>query len=66
VSYLVATLYHAVSEYWWIILTAFHRAWIYGGAFVAGGSANYMTDGANMAAFQDVIVVSFNYRVNGE
>jgi para-nitrobenzyl esterase len=38
-------------------------AWIYGGAFMIGGSSLATYDGARLAAEQDVIVASFNYRV---
>jgi para-nitrobenzyl esterase len=37
--------------------------WIYGGAFVIGGSALATYDGARLCAEQDVVVVSVNYRV---
>jgi para-nitrobenzyl esterase len=37
--------------------------WIYGGAFVTGGSALATYDGARLAAEQDVIVVTVNYRI---
>jgi para-nitrobenzyl esterase len=37
--------------------------WIYGGAFVIGGSSLPTYDGARLAAEQDVVVVSVNYRV---
>jgi para-nitrobenzyl esterase len=37
--------------------------WIYGGAFVGGGTALETYDGANLAAEQQVVVVSLNYRV---
>ncbi len=37
--------------------------WVYGGAFVIGGSALPTYDGARLCAEQDVIVVSVNYRV---
>jgi carboxylesterase type B len=36
---------------------------IYGGAFEAGSSADPLYDGAHLAANQDVILVSFNYRL---
>jgi para-nitrobenzyl esterase len=38
-------------------------AWVYGGAFVIGGSALATYDGARLAAEQGVVVASFNYRV---
>jgi para-nitrobenzyl esterase len=37
--------------------------WIYGGAFVIGGSALATYDGARLCAEQDVVVVSVNYRL---
>ncbi len=37
--------------------------YIYGGAFIAGESATALYDGARLAATQNVIVVSFNYRL---
>jgi para-nitrobenzyl esterase len=37
--------------------------WIYGGAFVTGGSALATYDGGRLCAEQDVVVVSVNYRV---
>ena len=37
--------------------------WIYGGAFVGGGTALETYDAANLAAEQQVVVVSLNYRV---
>jgi para-nitrobenzyl esterase len=37
--------------------------WIYGGAFVTGGSALATYDGARLCAEQDVIVVTVNYRI---
>jgi para-nitrobenzyl esterase len=37
--------------------------WIYGGAFVTGGSALATYDGARLCAEQQVIVVSVNYRI---
>ena len=42
------------------------RVWFYGGGFLAGGTSWVIYDGANLAAFQDVVVVSLNYRTNGE
>jgi len=38
-------------------------AFIHGGAFVAGTSANPLYDGAHLAANHNVILVSFNYRL---
>src|SRR5262249_53347504 len=37
--------------------------WIYGGSFDAGATAIPMYDGAYMAAQQDVVVVTLNYRI---
>ncbi|HEY4331998.1 MAG TPA: carboxylesterase family protein, partial [Ilumatobacteraceae bacterium] len=37
--------------------------WMYGGAFVVGGTSAPTYDGARLAAEQHVVVVSFNYRV---
>jgi para-nitrobenzyl esterase len=37
--------------------------WIYGGAFVTGGGALPTYDAARLCAEQEVVVVSFNYRV---
>jgi carboxylesterase type B len=39
--------------------------WIYGGDLQNGDSANALFDGTTLAATQDVVVVTFNYRVNG-
>ncbi|KAF1990719.1 alpha/beta-hydrolase [Aulographum hederae CBS 113979] len=38
--------------------------WIYGGAFAAGSSHAPFYNGARLAAEEDVVVVSFNYRIN--
>ena len=37
--------------------------WIYGGSFMSGGSSMPIYDGAWLAATEDVVVVSMNYRV---
>jgi para-nitrobenzyl esterase len=37
--------------------------WVYGGAFVTGGSALATYDGARLAAEQGVVVVTLNYRI---
>jgi carboxylesterase type B len=37
--------------------------WIHGGALTSGTSSDF--DGTSMAANQDVVVVTINYRVNG-
>ena len=39
--------------------------WIYGGNLQNGGSSISIYDGSSFAANQDVIVVTFNYRLNG-
>ncbi len=39
--------------------------WIYGGALQFGNAGQPIYDGASFAAYQDVIVVSANYRTNG-
>ncbi|CAG8950196.1 hypothetical protein HYFRA_00008433 [Hymenoscyphus fraxineus] len=38
--------------------------WIYGGGFNSGSSSIALYDGANLADQEDVIVVSFNYRLS--
>jgi carboxylesterase type B len=38
--------------------------WIYGGAFVGGGTSWSMSDGARLAAKEDVVVVAGNYRLS--
>jgi len=37
--------------------------WIYGGGFYSGSDSLWLYDGKTLAAFGDVIVTSFNYRV---
>ena len=37
--------------------------WVFGGAYLTGGSAIGTYDGARLALEQDVVVVSFNYRM---
>jgi len=37
--------------------------WIYGGSFLSGGSSMPVYDGAWLASAEDVVVVSFNYRL---
>lgn len=37
--------------------------WIHGGAFLSGGSSMAVFDGARLAAEQDVVVVTVNYRL---
>ena len=39
--------------------------WIYGGGLRFGQGGHYVYDASKFAAEQDVIVVSFNYRTNG-
>lgn len=38
--------------------------WIYGGALHFGNAGIHFYDGSNFAAYEDVIVVSANYRTN--
>ncbi|KAE8383446.1 Carboxylesterase [Aspergillus bertholletiae] len=38
--------------------------WIYGGSFTFGASSLPLYDGTSLAANQDVVVVTFNYRTN--
>lgn len=40
--------------------------WIYGGAFQFGTASLPLYAGSHFAAFEDVIVVTHNYRTNGE
>lgn len=40
--------------------------WIYGGSLQFGNAGMYAYDGSAFAAYQDVIVVTTNYRTNGE
>lgn len=40
--------------------------WIYGGALQFGSASSPYYDGSNIAGKQNVIVVTFNYRTNGE
>jgi len=39
------------------------QVWIYGGGFFAGSNALWVYDGKALAAHDDLIVASFNYRV---
>lgn len=38
--------------------------YIHGGAFISGGSADPLYDGANFAAGHDVVIVTLNYRIS--
>lgn len=40
--------------------------WIYGGSLQFGSSWNDEYDGSYIAGYEDVIVVTFNYRTNGK
>jgi carboxylesterase type B len=40
--------------------------WIYGGSGTSGAISQYIYDGSGFAAYQDIVVVAANYRVNGE
>lgn len=40
--------------------------WIYGGALQFGNAGQPTYDGSSFAAYEDVIVVTVNYRTNGE
>ena len=40
--------------------------WIYGGSLQFGYAGQAQYDGSAFAAYEDVIVVSANYRTNGE
>jgi carboxylesterase type B len=40
--------------------------WIYGGSLKFGNAGQPGYDGSKFAAFEDVIVVSANYRINGK
>ena len=39
---------------------------IVGGAFLIGGSGSPIYEASPFAAYEDVVAVSFNYRINGE
>lgn len=38
--------------------------WIHGGGFTGGTGADPLTDGGNLASKEDIVVVSFNYRLS--
>jgi acetylcholinesterase len=40
--------------------------WIYGGGFQFGAASEAFYDGSSFAAYEDVLLVSFNYRTNCE
>lgn len=40
--------------------------WIYGGSLQFGNAGQDTYDGSSFAAYEDVIVVTTNYRTNGE
>lgn len=40
--------------------------WIYGGSLTFGNAGQVAYDGSAFAAFEDVIVVTTNYRTNGK
>lgn len=40
--------------------------WIYGGSLDSGTANMLVYNGSSFAAYQDVIIVSANYRINGE
>ena len=40
--------------------------WIYGGAFQFGSGDLFAYDGSAFAAYQDVVLVTHNYRTNGK
>ena len=40
--------------------------WIYGGNFAQGTAGRSLYDGSSFAAYEDVIVVTTNYRTNGK
>jgi acetylcholinesterase len=39
--------------------------WIYGGSFRFGNAGQPLYDGSHFAAFEEVIIVTANYRTNG-
>lgn len=38
--------------------------WIYGGGFAGGSGRDAASDGGNLAAREDIVVISFNYRLS--
>jgi carboxylesterase type B len=40
--------------------------WIYGGSLAFGNAGRVEYDGSGFASYQDVIVVTVNYRMNGK
>ncbi|KAL4908094.1 hypothetical protein BDW74DRAFT_115595 [Aspergillus multicolor] len=38
--------------------------WIHGGDFTAGTGSEHVTDGGNLASREDIVVVTFNYRLS--
>jgi acetylcholinesterase len=40
--------------------------WLYGGGLQFGTSMQFLYDGSTFAAYQDVIMVTTNYRTNGK
>lgn len=38
--------------------------WLHGGGFQAGSGSNFVSNGENLAAYGDVVVVSVNHRLN--
>lgn len=40
--------------------------WIYGGAFQFGTGTLMAYDGSAFASYHDIVLVTFNYRTNGE
>jgi carboxylesterase type B len=40
--------------------------WLHGGALQFGNAGQRIYDGASFASYQDIVVVTANYRTNGE